>query len=55
MNDSVKSSTSGLLESLVAVVINIIPIAIAIIGGFMVTLFGIRFLIRFVRGKIGRR
>jgi len=49
MNSGAVNATSDLLASLVAVVFTIIPIAIAIVGGLVVTLFGLRWLIRYVR------
>jgi hypothetical protein len=49
MSASTSASVTGLLGSLVSVVLRIIPIAIAIVGGLVVTLFGLRKLIYFVR------
>jgi hypothetical protein len=52
MDSAVQTSATGLLESLVATVFTIIPVAITIVGGLVVTLFGLRWLIGFTRGQM---
>ncbi len=49
MDATVQASATDLLESLVAVVYTIIPVAIGIVGGLVVTLYGLRWLIGFAR------
>ena len=51
-NDNVASSAGGLLGSLVSVVFTSIPVAIGIVGGLVVTKFGIGCLIGFARSHI---
>ena len=48
----VQSSVGDVLGSQVAVVFSIIPLALAIVGGLVVTLFGIKFLIGYFRRSI---
>jgi hypothetical protein len=55
MESNVASATAGFLGSLVAVILNIIPVAIAIVGGLVVTLFGLRYLFRFFYRLQGKR
>lgn len=52
MDATVQGAATDLLESLVATVFTIIPIAIAIVGGLMVTLYGLRWLVGFARGQM---
>ena len=52
MDGQVLGAGTGLLESLIASVLTIIPLAIAIVGGLVVTLFGLRWLIRFARSNM---
>lgn len=52
MDDTVKTSVTDLLGSLVTTYFGIIPVALAIVGGLMVTLFGIGKLIGWVRGNM---
>jgi len=52
MDSGVQVAATGLLESLVAQIFTIIPIAIGIVGTVVVTLFGLRWLIGFVRGNM---
>jgi hypothetical protein len=46
----VQSSIGEVLGSQVAVIFSVIPLALAIVGGLIITLFGIKFLVGFVRG-----
>lgn len=48
-NTAAMTATTGLLGSLVSAVFTVIPLAISIVGGLVVTLFGIRWLIGFAR------
>lgn len=52
MDATVQASATNLLESLVAQVFTIIPVAIAIVGGLVVTLYGLRWLIGFARSQM---
>jgi hypothetical protein len=52
-NATVISSTSGLLGSMVSGYLGIIPVALSIIGGLMVTLFLVGKLIEWVRSNMG--
>jgi hypothetical protein len=52
MDSGVQVAATGLLESLVQQIFTIIPIAIGIVGTVVVTLFGLRWLIGFVRGNM---
>jgi hypothetical protein len=53
MNTTVQSSVSGLLGSMVSGYFGIIPIALGIVGGLMVTLFLVGKLIGWVRSNLG--
>ena len=52
MNAAVQSSATDLLTSLTSQIFTIIPVAIGIVGSVVVTLFGLRWLIGFVRGNM---
>ena len=52
MDTTVQASATDLLSSLVSTVLTIIPVAIAIVGGLVVTLFGLRWLIGFARSNM---
>lgn len=52
MDSGIQSSASSLLGSLVSQLFSVIVIGVGIVGGVMVTLFGLRWLIRFVRGNL---
>jgi hypothetical protein len=52
MDSGVQVAATDLLQSLVAQIFTIIPIAIGIVGTVVVTLFGLRWLIGFVRGNM---
>jgi hypothetical protein len=52
MDTAVQSSVTDLLSSLVQTVFTIIPVAIGIVGTLVVTLFGIRWLVGWVRGHM---
>lgn len=52
MDSTVQTSVTDLLSSLVSTVFTIIPIAIGLVGGLMVTLYGIRWLIGFARSHM---
>jgi len=52
MDATVQSSATDLLGSLVSTVFTIIPVAIGIVGGLVVTLFGLRWLIGFARSQM---
>lgn len=52
MDSTVSSSVTDLLSSMVSTVFSVIPTAIGLIGGLVVTLFGIRWLIGFARGHM---
>jgi hypothetical protein len=52
MDATVKTSVTDLLESLVSGYFGIIPIALGIVGGLMVTLFLVGKLIGWVRGNM---
>jgi hypothetical protein len=52
MDATVQGAATDLLGSLVQTVFTIIPVAIAIVGGLVVTLFGLRWLIGFARGQM---
>jgi hypothetical protein len=52
MNSTVQSSVTDLLQSMVATVFTIIPVAIGIVGTLVVTLFGLRWLIGFARSHM---
>lgn len=52
MNTSAQGAVTGLLGSMVASVFNVIPLALLIVGGLVVTLFGIRWLIGFARSHM---
>jgi hypothetical protein len=52
MDSTVQTAATDLLGSLVATVFTIIPAAIAIVGGLVVTLFGLRWLIGFARSQM---
>ena len=52
MNAGVQGAATDLLTSLTAQIFTIIPVAIGIVGGVVVTLFGLRWLIGFVRSNM---
>jgi hypothetical protein len=52
MDSTVQTSVTDLLESLVATVFSVLPIAIGIVGALVVTLFGVRWLIGFARSNM---
>lgn len=52
MDTTVNASATNLLQSLVNTVLTQIPAAIAIVGGLMVTLFGLNWLIGFARAHM---
>jgi hypothetical protein len=52
MNTAVQTSVTDLLSSLISTYFGIIPVALALVGGLMVTLFGIGKLIGWVRGNM---
>jgi hypothetical protein len=52
MDSTVQASATDLLQSLVSTVFTIIPVAITIVGGLVVTLFGLRWLVGFTRGQM---
>jgi len=52
MNADVQTAATGLLTSLTAQIYSIIPVAIGLVGGVVVTLFGLRWLIGFVRSNM---
>lgn len=52
MDATVTASITDLLESYVASIFTLIPSGVLIVGGLSVTLFGIGFLWRWVRGKM---
>jgi hypothetical protein len=52
MDATVTASATNLLGSLVSTVFTIIPVAITIVGGLVVTLFGLRWLIGFARSQM---
>ncbi len=52
MDATVKTSVTDLLSSLISTYFGIIPVALALVGGLMVTLFGIGKLIGWVRGNM---
>ena len=52
MDSTVQTSVTDLLSSMVSTVFTIIPLAITIVGGLVVTLFGIRWLIGFARSHM---
>lgn len=52
MDSTVQASVTDLLNSLVQTVFTIIPVAIGIVGGLVITLFGIRWLISFARSHM---
>lgn len=52
MDTTVQTSVTDLLSSMVSTVFTIIPLAITIVGGLVVTLFGIRWLIGFARSHM---
>ena len=52
MNPQVQSAATDLLTSLTAQIFTIIPVAIGLVGGVVVTLFGLRWLIGFVRSNM---
>lgn len=52
MDATVTASATNLLDSLVGTVFTIIPVAITIVGGLVVTLFGLRWLIGFARSQM---
>jgi hypothetical protein len=52
MDSTVQSSATDLLSSLVSTVFTIIPVAIGLVGGLVVTLFGLRWLIGFARSQM---
>jgi len=52
MNAEVQGAATDLLTSLTSQIFTIIPVAIGIVGGVVVTLFGLRWLIGFVRSNM---
>ena len=52
MNSGIQASATGLLDSMVGQLFRVIIIGVGIVGGVIVTLFGLRWLIRFVRGNL---
>lgn len=52
VNSTVQTSITDLLSSMVASVFSIIPVAVGIVGTLAVTLFAIRWLYGFARGKM---
>ena len=52
MDTTVQTSVTDLLSSMVSTVFTIIPLAITIVGGLVVTLFGIRWLVGFARSHM---
>jgi uncharacterized membrane protein len=52
MNSGVQTAATDLLTSLTSQIFTIIPVAIGIVGGVVVTLFGLRWLIGFVRSNM---
>lgn len=52
MDSGVQASATDLLTSLTSQVFTIIPVAIGIVGGVVVTLFGLRWLIGFARSNM---
>ena len=52
MSGNIQASASGLLGSMVGQLFRVIIIGVGIVGGVIVTLFGLRWLIRFVRGNL---
>lgn len=52
MNSGVQTAATELLTSLTSQIYTIIPVAIGLVGGVVVTLFGLRWLIGFVRGNM---
>ena len=52
MDAGVQSAATGLLTSLTSQIFTIIPVAIGLVGGVVVTLFGLRWLIGFVRSNM---
>jgi len=52
MDAGVQSAATDLLTSLTSQIFTIIPVAIGLVGGVVVTLFGLRWLIGFVRSNM---
>lgn len=52
MNPAVQTAATDLLTSLTSQIFTIIPVAIGLVGGVVVTLFGLRWLIGFVRSNM---
>jgi|WetSurSiteA1Bulk_404760.scaffolds.fasta_scaffold24165_5 hypothetical protein len=52
MDSGVQTAATDLLTSLTAQIFSIIPVAIGLVGGVVVTLFGLRWLIGFVRSNM---
>ena len=52
MNAGVQTAATDLLTSLTSQIFTIIPVAIGLVGGVVVTLFGLRWLIGFVRSNM---
>jgi len=52
MNAEVQGAATDLLTSLTSQIFTIIPVAIGLVGGVVVTLFGLRWLIGFVRSNM---